>query len=91
MLHQDELEGRRFQLLKKIYDHRPDQNEIPKRFGLTIYKNGNKTPESMIVDWKLQVEGKYGYMKWLDIKDIMALYPLDLSKYAVTNKINEDP
>ena len=30
-------------------------------------------------------------MQWLDIKDLNSLYPLDISQYAVSNKINEDP
>ena len=28
-------------------------------------------------------------MKWSDLKDLKDLYPLDISDYAVANKVNE--
>ena len=30
-------------------------------------------------------------MKWLDLKDLKASYPLELADYVVVNKINADP
>ena len=33
-----------------------------------------------IAGCKLQVEWKYEYMQWLDLKDIKASYPLELSE-----------
>ena len=88
MLSRVDSEGMEFQLLKEIYDHRSDWREITKRFGFTLSKNFNKNPKRKTVGLKLQVEWKYGTMQWLDINDLKSSNPLDLSEYAVTNKIS---
>ena len=72
-------------------DHRSDWSAIPKRFGFNVSKNGNKTPKRNTVVLKLQVEWKYGSMKWFNIKDMKALYPLELAEYAFANNINGEP
>ena len=55
MLSQVDSEGRHFQLFKEICDHGSYRSAIPKRFGLTVYKNVSRTPERNTAGRKLPV------------------------------------
>ena len=48
-LSQVDSEGRHFQLLKEICNHRSDRRAIPKRFGLNVSKNSSKNPKKTTV------------------------------------------
>ena len=91
MLSWVDSEVRHFQLLKEICDHRSDWHAIPKRFGFTVSNNFNRTPKRTTARWKLKVEWKCRSMKWLDLKDLESLYPLELAEYTVANNINGKP
>ena len=88
MLSKVDSEGRRFQILKEICDHRSGWRAIPKRFRFTVSNNGNKTQKSTTVGWKLQFEWKDVSMKWLSLKYIKAPYLLNLSDCAFANNIH---
>ena len=91
MLSQVNSEGSCFKLIKLICDQRSYRRAIPKRLGFTVSDNGRKTLKMTVVFWKLQVEWKYGSIKWLYIKDLKSSYPLELTEYMVVKNINEDP
>ena len=41
--------------------------------------------------WEICVQWKDGSTNWIALKDLKDSYPVDLSNYAVTNKIQDEP
>ena len=88
---QVDSKGQEFMILKKICDHRKNNCVIAQCDGLTSSKNGNKTPKRTTIGWEVLVERNDSQTKWIDLKDFKESNPIELAKYAVANKIHEEP
>jgi hypothetical protein len=84
-------EGRQFQLLSKITDHRSDRSAINKEDGNFLAKNGSSKPKTTTRGWELLTAWKDGSSSWVKLKDLKALFPVQPAEYAVGNKISEEP
>ena len=88
---QCDSEGRQFQLLKEITDHRKNGRALSKDDGYTFAQNGDKIPKKTTVGWDVLVEWTDGSTQWIPIKDVKDSNPIELAEYAIANKIAEEP
>ena len=91
MYAQVDSEGRQFQLLQEITDHRSDNSAIPVADGFVMSRNGNRVPKVTTRGWSLLVSWKDGSSDWIPLKDIKDSYPVQIAEYAVTNNIAHEP
>jgi hypothetical protein len=88
---QVDTDGREFILMKEIVDHRSDGSAVPVDDAYYVDPNGRTSRRMTTKGWKLLVEWKDGTMDWLPLKDLKGSYPVQVSEYAVANKIAEQP
>ena len=91
MFAQVDFEGRHYQLLQEITDHRKDRSEIPIPDGMTRLHNGNMVPKKTTRGWDLLVEWKDGSSSWIPFKDFKASNPVELAKYAAEKRLDVEP
>lgn len=84
-------EGRHFQLLNEIMDHKRDGTAIRQSNGFIISSNGNRTPKRTTKGWTLLVEWKDGSVDWVPLVDLKEAYPVLVAEYAIANGIAEEP
>ena len=91
MYAQVDSEGRQFQLLQEITDHKSDNSAISVANGFVTSRNGNRVPKVTTRGWSLLVTWKDGSSDWIPLKDIKDSYPVQIAEYAVTNNIAHEP
>jgi hypothetical protein len=84
-------EGRTFQVLGDILDHRTNGHAVSKDDGTITTKSGKVRLKETTKGWELQVEFKDGDTAWIPLKDLKESYPVQVAEYAVANKIAEEP
>ena len=91
MYAQIDSEGRQYQLLQEIVDHRSDNTALTIENGFTVSRNGNRVPKPTTRGWSLLVSWKDGSTDWVKLKDLKDSYPVQIAEYAVANHIAEQP
>lgn len=84
-------EGRHFQLIDEITDHRKDGSALTKDDGFHTNKAGVKSKKTTTRGWELLVTWKDGTSDWVKLKDLKDSNPIEVAEYAVGNKIVEEP
>ena len=84
-------EGRQYQLLDEIADHRSDGTALRIEDGFTVSHNGNRVPKQTTRGWSLLVNWKDGSSDWVKLKDLRDSYPVQVAEYAAANRIAEEP
>ncbi len=85
-------EGRQYQLLDEIADHRSDRTTLRVEDGFTVSQNGNRVPkQTTCCGWFLLVNWKDGSSDWVKLKDLKDSYPVQIAEYAAANRIAEEP
>jgi len=85
-------EGRQYQLLSEIIDHKSDAPPaIPISNGFLKSQSGNIHPKKNTRGWKFMVEWKDGAVGWVPLKDLKESDPLELAEYAMANNLEEEP
>ena len=84
-------EGRRHAVLYKITDHKQDGNAVHITKGYVTNRRGVKIPKTTTKGWKLLCQWKDGLADWVDLKHLTDSNPIELAKYAVANRIQEEP
>jgi hypothetical protein len=84
-------EGRQYQLLDEIADHRSNETALRIENGFTVSRNGIRVPKQTTRGWYLLVNWKDGSSDWVKLKDIKDSYPVQIAEYAVANRIAEEP
>jgi len=84
-------EGHYQVVFKEITDHRKLPTAVPKEAGYTIGYNRNRHMKKTTKGWDICVEWCDGTTSWLPLKDVKQANPLELAKYASTNKILDEP
>ena len=84
-------EGRQYQLLDDIADHRSDGTALRIEDGFTVSQNGNRVPKQTTRGWSLLVNWKDGSSDWVKLNDLKDSYPVQIAEYAVANRIAEEP
>ena len=78
-------------MIDEIVDHRVMEEATPKNEGNFITRSGMKRKKRTTQGWEICVQWKYGSTNWIELKDLKDSYPVDLSNYVVTNKIQDEP
>ena len=84
-------EGRTFQVLGDIVDHKKGTTAVSLDEGYVITRTGTKRRRHTTAGWQLQVEWKDGSTSWVHLRDLKDSNPVELAEYAVANKISEEP
>jgi hypothetical protein len=72
-------------------DHKKDNTAVPISSGMTHSMNGQEVPKITTRGWKLLVQWKDRSTSWEHLKDIKVSNPIKVAKYAVANRITEEP
>ena len=91
MFAQVDSEGRQYQLLDEIVDHKSDGTAIKCENGFTISRNGNRVPKPTTRGSSLLVSWKDGTSDWIKLKDLKDSYPIQIAEYAIANQISNEP
>jgi hypothetical protein len=88
---QVDAEGRCHVILKEIVDHRTTGHALSKDDGFEVDRHGRKQPKMTTRGWEIQVEWRDGTTSWVRLADLKESNPVELSEYAVANKLAEEP
>ena len=91
MYSQVDGEGRHYNIMQEISEHKRDDSAIDKADGFTNNRSGTEIPKKTTHGWSLQVDWKSGTSTWVPLKDLKESNPVELAEYAVANQINEEP
>jgi hypothetical protein len=91
MYSQVDDEGRHFALLSDIIDHKSDGKAVASDDGFFLDRHGKQQRRITTKGWKLLVEWKDGTSSWVPLADMKEAFPIDVAKYAVSNKISSEP
>jgi hypothetical protein len=84
-------EGRSFQIMREITDHRKTDQAVSIEDGFTTNKHGVQRPKITTLGWELEVEWKDGSSSWIPLKDLKESNPLEVAEYACTSQIEKEP
>ena len=84
-------QGRTYQILKEIVDHRKDNRAVHISDGMVRTRSGRLRKRITTIGWQLQVEWKDGSTSWVPLKDLKESNPIELAEYAVASQIQDEP
>ena len=85
-------EGRRRMMFSEIIvNHRVLPDDIPQSQGTYENAYGIKRKKATTRGWQVLVEWRDGSTDWIELKDLMESYPMELAMYAVNHKIADEP
>ena len=84
-------EGRQHLVISEISDHPKNATTIKVSGGFTTSANGRKVPKRTTQGWDLLIERKDGTSSWIPLWDVKECNPVELTEYAVANKIYHEP
>lgn len=83
-------EGNQYRLFLEIVDHRKNTHAIDKTDQYRV--QGNKQyKKKTTAGWELEVEWRDGGTSWIPLKELKETSPVEVTKYAVANKISDEP
>jgi len=84
-------EGRSYQILKEIVDHRYNEDALTKDQAYVESANGQKRPILTTKGVEHLVEFADGTASWVPLKDLRVSNPVEIAEYAKANGIDKDP
>ena len=90
MFSQCDPDGRQFQLLQSIVDHKSDGHAV-KPADRFITVGGRQYPRKTTAGWKLCVEWKNGSTSWERLADLKESYPIEVAEYSEAQGIADEP
>ena len=88
---QCDTEGRRYQLLNEIVDHRKDDTALSKDDGWFVTKQGTRRRRLTTRGWSLLCVWKDGSSDWITLRELKNSHPVELAEYAQERGLNEEP
>jgi hypothetical protein len=85
---QCDTEGRQYQIIKEISDHRSNATAMAKGDEWIESASGRQR-KITTRGWSFLVEWKDGSSDWIALKDLKASCPVKLAEYAAANKIDD--
>jgi hypothetical protein len=83
-------EGNTYFIMKDIVGHKSKCAALVGDEQFIISKNGQKKLRKATQGWKLCIEWKDGSTTWEPLKDLKESNPIEVSEYAVANKIDHE-
>ena len=74
-------------MLQEIIEHSKDRLAILILDGMIRLHNGHMVPKNTTRGWDRLLEWKYGYSRWMPLKDLKAYNPVELAKYVAVTRI----
>jgi hypothetical protein len=90
MYAQCDIEGRQYNLMEGIVDHKTDGYAIEPA-DIYINHGSNKKVSKTTTGWNFCVERKYGTISWECLADIKESNPVEVVEYAPANSLLETP
>jgi len=90
MYSQVDTEGRQYQILESIVDHKKDGSAVSAD-DQYVTVNGKKHARKTTKGWKLCIKWKDGSTSWEPLKDLKESNPVEIAEYAVAHKIVHEP
>jgi hypothetical protein len=84
-------EGRQHAVLAEIVDHKADRRALRADNGYETTKRGRRVTKKTSRGWKVLCQWKDGLTDWVDMSYVKDSNPIELAKYAVANRIHEEP
>lgn len=84
-------EGNTMYQARDFIDHRHDGRVLKGDGGWYAAPNGHKRPRRTTKGWELLAEMKGGEQEWLTLLVAKKAFPIEVAKYAVANKLVEEP
>ena len=84
-------EGNRQVLMKEIINYHTNGQEVKQQDTFITMKTGTKRRRETTKGWEILIEWKDGSMNWVALKDVKESYPVQLAKFAISNRIAEEP
>ena len=84
-------EGRSFQVLKEISDHRYTEDALPKEEAFVTSPGGQKRRVMTTKGCELLCCWADGSASWVPLKELRISNPIEIAEYAVASGISEDP
>jgi hypothetical protein len=91
MYSQVDGDGHSFLLMSEITDHKSDGTAVSKDDGYEVTPTGQRRPRRTTRGWKLLVSWKDGSTSWVALKDLKESHPVQVSEYALVNKLLSEP
>ena len=88
---QCDSEGRRFQLLESILDHRKDENALTEKDAWFTTKLGKKKRRITTKGWSFLIQWRDGSADWLTMRELKVSFPVELAEYAKSQGIDHEP
>jgi hypothetical protein len=85
-----DIEGRQYNLMEGIIDHRTDGHAVAPA-DMNIKHGSNKKAKKTIKGWHLCVEWKYGTTSWERMADLKERSPVEVAEYAATKNLLDTP
>jgi hypothetical protein len=83
--------GKHNAIFKDIVDHRSDKTAVLPDDGYTLDRKGRRHQKITNKGWQLLVEWNDGTTEWLPLKDLKESHLIQVTEYAICNKIAEQP
>jgi hypothetical protein len=84
-------EGRSYQILKDITDHRTTDEAVSLKPGYITNTSGTRKPRVTTIGWEIEVTWREGSTCWVTLKALKESNPVELAEYAVASRIEEEP
>jgi hypothetical protein len=90
MYAQVDEEGRQYNTLDELVDHRHDDTAVtPANAYVTL--NGKQHPKRTTQGWQLCVKWKDGSTSWEELKDLKEANPIETAEYALAHSLDSAP
>jgi hypothetical protein len=90
MYAQCDIEGRQYNLMEGIVDHKNDGHAV-ELADMYIKHGSNNKVRKTAKGWNLCVEWKYGTTSWERLVDLKESNPVEVSEYAAENSLLDTP
>ena len=85
-------DGRRYQLIDYIMDHKSDGRAVKQQDAfILVSRNGKKTRRHTTKGWHFQVQWKDGLDSWVPLRDLKESHPVGVVEYVRSPGIEDEP
>jgi hypothetical protein len=83
-------EGRQFNIMEEIVDHRKDANALTSEDGF-VTLHGQQHHKRTTKGWQMCVKWRDQSTSWEDLKDMKEANPVETAEYAATHSLAKEP
>eukprot|EP00957_Ditylum_brightwellii_P132163 10077067-Ditylum_brightwellii.AAC.1 len=88
---QCDSEGRQYQILDEIVDHKCDGAALRGEDGWFTTRSGTRRRKQTTRGWKLLVSWKDGSTDWVPLSELKHSNPVEIAEYCVGNQLQDEP